>query len=149
MGAAARRGELAALGLLDSGTRRADPVGIVIIGMVGMTEKSRDGGCRIASEADGEERDNAAIHEGWVVVPHYHTVFAQGSGVDVPRCVDGALMDTVHPRAEKVAVVLLLKLPGEMAGANLPDQHATWMQDTSEWTMQVAVGRKIFDVIKT
>ena len=56
--------------MLESGTRRVDAVGMVIMGIVGMTEKSRDGGCRIARDADGEERDNAAMHGRWVVVPH-------------------------------------------------------------------------------
>lgn len=42
--AALRSGELAALGLLDSGARLVDAVGIVIMDMAGITEKSREGG---------------------------------------------------------------------------------------------------------
>lgn len=39
-----RSGELAALGLLDSGARLAGAVGIVIMDIAGITEKSREGG---------------------------------------------------------------------------------------------------------
>ena len=64
--------------MLDSGGRRVDAVGMVMIGMLGMTEKSRVGGLGMAREAVGEERDNAAMHEGRVVVPHQQLFFALG-----------------------------------------------------------------------
>lgn len=56
------KGELAALGLLDNGGRRA--VVVVTIGMLGIAEKSIVGGSSVGGgrRVAAGERDNAAIN---------------------------------------------------------------------------------------
>lgn len=103
--------------MLDSGARRDDAVGMVIMGMVGMTEKSRVGGWRMAREAVGEERDNAAMHEGRVVVPHQQLFFERVGRPMFPGRRRGA-GEFRFPRAGEGGRPAVVGVPGGVAAAN-------------------------------